>query len=185
MFKRNSAEVGLSSCSAINFGFAAVLAGCFFDLDFPFPSGACNAGLEVNRFRDVEFLEGLASAKSTMSFHATLLLVVVAVLRAEKKPLATLGAACKFADSDAYCSVTRSVMVRGFFLGAFPFSGEDGRDATRLPGTSTSYIHISINNLERHPVVANTSILRLFVTPAPSEGGILEVIVSGVGPKFP
>jgi hypothetical protein len=70
-----------------------------------------------------------------VSFNGTF--VVVPVVCAEKKSLVT--EISTFADLGAYCSVTRSVIVRGFFFGAFPFSGEDWRDALWLPGTSMSY----------------------------------------------
>jgi hypothetical protein len=51
-------------------------------------------------------------------------LVTVVVVRDAKKSLVT-DAIPALVNFGAYCSVTRSVIVRGFFLGAFPFSGDD------------------------------------------------------------
>jgi hypothetical protein len=133
--KRNSAEPGLSSFSAIGLGFAAGLDDSFFDLVFVFASSFSDADFEVDRFRAGALAVALALVASEVSFNGTL--IVVAAVRAEKKSLVTEISA--FTDLGAYCSVTRSVIVRGFFFGAFLFSGEDWRDAPWLPGTSTSY----------------------------------------------
>jgi len=147
--RRNSAEAGLSSFSAINVGFAAALVDDFFNLGFPFAPSFSDADLEVDLPRRAGFFEALMLVGLLASFNGTLMVVAV-VVRTEKKSLVTGATTSAFADLGAYCSVTRSVMVRGFFLGAFPFSGDDCRDTTWLLARSTSYIRVSMTSPELH-----------------------------------
>jgi hypothetical protein len=58
--KRDSAEPGLSSFSAIGLGFAAGLVDGFFDLGFAFASSFSNADFEVDRFRTGALADALA-----------------------------------------------------------------------------------------------------------------------------
>jgi hypothetical protein len=117
----SSAEAGLKSFSTISLGFAAAFVEAFLDLDFVFDfvSSLSDADFEDARFRSCLAFDLLA-AESDTSFKGTL---VVVEAGAAKNSLVTddLGVASFGA---AYCSVTKSVMVLGFFLGALTFSGE-------------------------------------------------------------
>jgi hypothetical protein len=114
------ADSGLRSFSATGLGFAADLADAFFDLDSPF-----SEDFPDDRFR-VGFLVTFASNFLEVSFRG----IVVVVVRALKKALETDWRSDEASVGRAYWLVTISVMVRGFFLGALPFSG----DALRLAG---------------------------------------------------
>ena len=62
------------------------------------------------------------------------------VLDFGSKKLLVIASGLAVGSFGAYCSVTRSVIVRAFFLGAFPFSGDVSLELGWLFGISTSYI---------------------------------------------
>ena len=128
-FRRVIADSGLSSFSAIGLGFAADLADAFFDFDSPFSDD-----FPDDRFR-AGFLASFAAGFSEMSFRGTLVVLV----RAVKKALETDWGSGAVSVGRAYWLVTRSVIVRGFFLGALPFSGDALRLAGWLTGISISF----------------------------------------------
>jgi hypothetical protein len=113
---RSNAEPGLSSFSATGLGFAA-LADAFFALGFA-PSLSAFV-LYVERLRG-GFFAGASPPAAVASFRGTFETDV----RDWKNSLAT----SRDPSSTVfvwYCSVAMSVMVRGFFLGALHFSGEE------------------------------------------------------------
>jgi hypothetical protein len=73
-----------------------------------------------------------------------------------------------------------SVMVRGFFFGALPFSGDDCRDVTWLAGRSISCDTISPFASSISVYFRLTSTRRRFVTAlAPVVEAIVAVICAG------
>lgn len=118
LFIFSTADDGLSNLSMSSFGLAALAAFAdAFALGF-FASPVSGFGLAGARFFRVGFTAGAFVVSLSGS------LVVVVVVCDEKKLLVT-DAGSGSRGLGAYCSVARSVMVRAFFFGALPFSGDD------------------------------------------------------------
>lgn len=111
-------------------GFAEAFAVLFFG--FPGRSGGSDAVLELLRLRGAFFAGALVFSSDT-SFNGTL------IVDFDSKKLLVIVDGSTGSSFSAYCSVTRSVMVRAFFLGALPFSGDEFLELVWLLGTSTSY----------------------------------------------
>jgi hypothetical protein len=120
---RSTADVGLSSFSATGFGLEGGFVDAFLARGFAFVVTPPELSLDFERVR-TGFFRGASASGAAMSFKGTF----VVLARGEKKSLVT-ACASRLASFGAYWPVTKSVMVRGFFLGAFPFSGDDARDA--------------------------------------------------------
>lgn len=121
LFARSMADTGLSSLSATIFGLPAALAEDFLAL--PLVAPTFDADLAVVRLR----VDSLEAFVFVVSFRGIFVRSVAVVERLVKKSCSTTDGSEGFCG--AYCPVTRSVIVRGFFLGALPFSGETCRDA--------------------------------------------------------
>ena len=120
LLSRVIAEPGLSNFSVVGLGFATDFADVRFGLALLSP--LFKSDVEVERLRG-GFLEDTLSPAFDTSFKGTLTTVV-----GGWKRLLVMPAGSSMSLRGLYCSVAISVMVRAFFLGAFPFSGDEFRD---------------------------------------------------------
>tara|TARA_R110002003_G_scaffold351_9_gene18925 strand:- start:314 stop:730 length:417 start_codon:yes stop_codon:yes gene_type:complete len=115
----------------LDLSLATGLAEAFFV--FAFELAFSESDLEVERLRGSFPVVALSLIVVT-SFNGTF----VTVVRGWKKPLVTSsGSGSRLLGW--YCLVTISVIVLAFFLGAFPFSGDEFLEVDGLLGTSISY----------------------------------------------